>query len=170
MWPHGPLYVEGGFFICIIQELFIYVMYWRFPPRSGWFIRHLSLFSSIFGVGFITFGIRTLDSRVSLLQIGHHGSFPITLFLQRFKCWNFYKANPKSGGTSCTNFRSWFAIFLEIWSVEVRFFSGSRISSQRGDLGKIVITLSVSIILELCKKWIKLHELSQDFFANGFFF
>ena len=116
-------------------------MYWRLPPRSGLFLRCWSLFSSIFGADFITFGIRALDSRVSLLQTGHHGSFAITLSLRRFRSWNFYHAKPKAWGTSCINFRSWFAIFSEIWSVEVRVFAGSRISSKRGDLGKIVVNL-----------------------------
>ena len=66
---------------CIIQELCIYVMYWRFPPRSGLFIRRLYLISSIFGAGYTTFGIRALDSRVSLLQTGHRGIFALKIFL-----------------------------------------------------------------------------------------
>ena len=97
-------------------------MYLRFPPRSGLFLRRWSLFSSIFGAGFITFGIRTLKSRVSLLQIGHRGIFTISFFLRRFRSWNIYHTNKKSWGTSCENFRSWFKIVLEIWSVEVRSF------------------------------------------------
>ena len=134
-------------------------MYWRFSPWSGLFIRCWYLFSSIFGAGFTTFGIRALDSRVSLLQTGHRGIFTINFFLQRFRRWNFYWAKPKSWGTSCKNFRSWFAIFSEIWFVEVMVFVGSQISSQRGDLSKIVITLSQSIRLEFCKKWSKVHEM-----------
>ena len=70
---------------CIIQELFIYVMYWRLPPRSGSFLRRLYLFSSHFGAGYATFGIRALDSRVLLLQIGHRGIFAIMFFLRSFK-------------------------------------------------------------------------------------
>ena len=45
---------KGGFVNCIIQELFIYVMYWRFPPRSGLFLRRSYLFSSIFEAGYTT--------------------------------------------------------------------------------------------------------------------
>ena len=37
--------------------------------------------------------------------------------------------------------------------MEVRSFSGSLISSQRDDHGKIFITLSLGIRLECCKKW-----------------
>ena len=37
--------------------------------------------SSLLEAGFTTFGIRALDSRVSLLQIGHRGIFTITFFL-----------------------------------------------------------------------------------------
>ena len=66
---------------CIIQEFFIYVMYWRLPPQSGSFLRRLHLFSSIFGAGYTTFGIRDLDYRVSLLQTGRRGIFAITFFL-----------------------------------------------------------------------------------------
>ena len=70
---------------CIIQELFIYVMYWRLPPRSGLFLGRGYLFSSIFGAGYTTFGIRGLDSRVSLLQTGHHAIFAINFFIRRFR-------------------------------------------------------------------------------------
>ena len=81
---YGPMdsYIWiGGFVICIIQEFFLNVMYWRLPPQSGLFISHLYLFYSIFGVGFTNFGIRAFDSWVSQLQTGHHGIFAITFFL-----------------------------------------------------------------------------------------
>ena len=70
---------------CIIQELFIHVMYWRLPPRSGLFLRREYLFSSLFGAGYTTFGIGALDSRVSLLQTGHRGIFAITIFIRSFR-------------------------------------------------------------------------------------
>ena len=54
LWPHGLLYIERRFCKLIIKELFIYVMYWRFPPRSGSFLRRLYLFSSIFGASYTT--------------------------------------------------------------------------------------------------------------------
>ena len=44
---------------------------------------------------------------------------------------------------------------LEIWSVEGSACLGSRISSQRGDHGKIFITLSQSIRLEFYKMWLE---------------
>ena len=97
-------------------------MYWRFPPRSGLFLRHWYLFSSIFGAGYTTFGIRALDSRVSLLQTGHRGIFAINFFLRSFISLNFYGTKLKSWGRFSKNFRAWFGIFLEIWSVEVRSF------------------------------------------------
>ena len=97
-------------------------MYWRFPPRSGSFLRRWYLFSSIFGAAYPTFGIRALDSRVSLLQTGHRGIFAITFFLRSFRSWNFYGAKKKSWGSLYKNFRFWFAIISEIWSVEVRYF------------------------------------------------
>ena len=74
---------------CIIQELIIHVMCWRFPPRSGLFLRRSKLFSSIFGAGYTTFGIRALDSRVSLLQTGHRGIFAITFFSTKFQKLKF---------------------------------------------------------------------------------
>ena len=46
------------------------------------------LVRTIFRASFITFGIRTLDSTVSLLQTGHRGIFAITVFsmkLQKLK-------------------------------------------------------------------------------------
>ena len=43
--------------------------------------------------------------------------------------------------------------------MEVSVFAGSRNSSQRSDLGKIVISLSLSIGLEFCKKRQILHGL-----------
>ena len=39
--------------------------------------------------------------------------------------------------------------------MEVRVCAGSRISSKIRDLGKIFITLSMSIGLEFCKRWPK---------------
>ena len=57
-------------------------MYWRLPPRSGLFLRRSYLFSSIFDAGYITFGIRDLDFRVSLLQTGHRGIFAILFFCE----------------------------------------------------------------------------------------
>ena len=57
------------------------------------------------------------------------------------------------------NFRYWFTIFSEIWSVEVRAFWGFWISYQRGDRGKIFIALSLSIGLECCKKFPQVHRL-----------
>lgn len=43
--------------------------------------------------------------------------------------------------------------------MEVRVFAGSLISSQRGDLGKIVITLFLRSELELCRLWQIVHGL-----------
>ena len=57
-------------------------MYWRLPPRSGLFLRRGYLSYSIFGAGYTTFGIRALDSRVSLLQTGHRGIFAINFFYE----------------------------------------------------------------------------------------
>ena len=97
-------------------------MYWRFPPRSGSFLRRWYLFSSLFGAGYTTCGIRAWDSRVSLLQTGHHGIFAITFFLRSFRSWNFYGAKLKSWGILSKNFRACFTIFSEIWSMEFRSF------------------------------------------------
>ena len=54
--PWTPIYRKEVLVICIIQGLFIYVMYQRLPPRSGLFLRCGSIFSSIFGSSFITRG------------------------------------------------------------------------------------------------------------------
>ena len=54
MAPWTPIYRKEVFSNCSIEELFIYVMYWRLPPRSGSFLRHLYLFSSLFGAGYTT--------------------------------------------------------------------------------------------------------------------
>ena len=97
-------------------------MYWRLPPWSGLFLRRWYLFSSIFEAGYTTFGIRAWNSRVSLLQTGHCGIFAITFFLRSFRSWNVYGAKLKSWRIFSKNFRAWFAIFSEIWSVEVRYF------------------------------------------------
>ena len=115
-------------------------MCWRLPPRSDWFLRCWSLFSSIFWDGFITFGIKALDSRVSLLQTGHRGIFSINFCLRRFISLNFYIAKPKSWGTTCKKFKSWFTIIIEICSVEFRDFSSSRISPKTGHRGIFAIT------------------------------
>ena len=65
----------------------------------------------------------------------------------------------KSWRKSSKNFRAWFAIFLEIWSVEGSAFLGSWISSQRGDRGKSSITLSLEIGFEFRQKWSQVHGL-----------
>jgi len=49
---------------------------------------------------------------------------------------------------------------LEIWSEEVRVFAGSRIPSQTCDLGKIVITFSLSIKFDFVKNYGKKKECS----------
>ena len=80
-------------------------------------------------------------------------------FVRRFRVWNSYGAKLKSWGNSSKNFRAWFAIFLEIWSVEGSAFSGSWIASQRGDRGKTSITLSLGLRLKCRKKWSQVHRL-----------
>ena len=70
-----------------------------------------------------------------------------------------YGAKLKSWGNFSKNFRAWFAIFLEIWSMEGSAFSGSWISSQKGDRGKSSITLSLEIGLECHQKWSQVHGL-----------
>ena len=67
-------------------------MYWRLPPRSGSFLRRWYLLCSIFGAGFTTFGIRAWDSRVSLLQTGHHLIFRNKKFstkVEKLKCLGY---------------------------------------------------------------------------------
>ena len=88
LWPHGLLYIERRFCKLYHPRIVHSCNVLRLPPRSGLFLRHWYLFSSIFGVGFTTFGIKALDSRVSLLQTGHREIFAINLFLQMFKRWN----------------------------------------------------------------------------------
>ena len=95
---------------------------------------------------------------ISPSETGNHGIFVLTFFLQRFKSWNLYEVKKKSWGSFCENFRSRCTIILEIWSVEVSVFAGSWNSSQRSDLGKIVINLSLSIGLEFCKNWKIVHN------------
>ena len=100
-----------------------------------------------------------LGQGISLSEIGHCGILTLTLSLRRLKSWNFYETKPISWGSSCRNFRSRCVILLEIWSVEVSVYAGSWNSSQRSDRGKIVVTLSLSIGLEFCKKWQIVHGL-----------
>jgi len=57
----------------------------EFSPWRAWFWSHWSIFYSILWASWITFGIRALDSRVLLLQIGHHGIFTINSFLWHFQ-------------------------------------------------------------------------------------
>ena len=90
---------------------------------------------------------------------GHRGIFALTFSLQSFRSWNFYEVKLKSWGSFSQNFTSRCAIFLEILSVGVRVFPGSWNSSQRSDLGKIVITLSLSIRLEFHKNQKMVHSL-----------
>ena len=90
---------------------------------------------------------------ISLLKTGYRGICALNFFLQRFRSWNFYEVKLRSWGSCCENFRSRCTIFFEIWSVEVRVFAGSWNSSQRSDIVKFVITLSMSIGLEFRKNW-----------------
>jgi len=90
-------------------------------------------------VGFITFGIRALDSRVSLLQTGHRGIFAITISIRSFRS---YKKNPfesKYLWASSPNFTSSLTIFLEIWYEEFRVFASFRIPLQTGHHGIFAI-------------------------------
>ena len=123
-----------------------------FPPQRGWFLSCWYKFSIFLWVGFITFGIRALDSRVSLLQTGHRGIFAITFFLWHFRS---RKTNPfenKLLWILGPNFRAFYEKFSEIWSEEVGLFADSWITLKTGDLGKIVITFSLSIRLKFHKK------------------
>ena len=151
LWPLRLLYIERRYFhlyhprivhLCNVKEV---------APSIYW-----SIFS---WAGFITFGIRAFDSRVSLLQTGHHRIFSITFSMRRFRS---KKKNPfgrKSHWTSGPNFRSCLTIFSEIQSKKFRVSTGSRITSQTGDLGKIVITFSLSMRLKFRKKLQKEDEL-----------
>ena len=152
LWPLRLLYIERRSFHLIIEELFIYVMWRRFLPRRGWIIRRWSIFSIFSWAGFITFGIGALDSRVSLLQIGHCGSFDITFFLWCFRSWKKNPFEKTSHYSLGPNFRAFCTIFSEIWSDEFGLFADSWITFKTGDLGKIVITLSLSIGLKFRKK------------------
>ena len=127
-------------------------------PQRGLFLCCWSIFSSILWVGCITFGIRALDSRVSLLQTCYLRIFAIIFFIQRLRSWNLNHMDLKYWWTSCMNFRSWFATFSEIWSEEVKVFAGSKIPSQTGDLGKIIITFILGIEFQLCKRWPKVNR------------
>ena len=93
------------------------------PPRRAWILRCSSIFSIFAWAGFITSGIRALDSRVSLLQTGHHGIFAITFFFCGIS--DVEKKNSfekKSRWTSDPNFRAFHATFAEIRSEEVGLF------------------------------------------------
>ena len=106
----------------------------------------------LFWAGFITFGIRALDSRVSLLQTGHRGIFAITFFLWRFRS---RKKNPFEKNwlwTLCQKFRAFRGILSEIWSGEVSLLADSWITLKTGDLGKRFITFFLSIGLKFRKK------------------
>ena len=92
-------------------------------------------------------------------ETGHRDIFTLTFFIRRLRSWNFYEAKLKSLGSCSKNFRSICTTFLEIWSMEVRVLAGSWNSSQRSDLGKFVINLSLSIGLECHKKWKIFHSL-----------
>ena len=85
MWAHGLLYIEGGFGHLYHPRIFHLCNVLEFPPRSGSFLRRLYLFSSLFGAGYTTFGIRGLDSSVSLLEVGHYGIFAINFFIAQIQ-------------------------------------------------------------------------------------
>ena len=98
-------------------------MYWRFPPRSGLFLRRWYLISSIFGVGYTTFGIRALDSRVSLLQTGHRGIFTINFFYEVseaeiFRVWSW---NPEEYCVKISDLGSQYFRRYHLWKLG-RFF------------------------------------------------
>ena len=101
---------------------------------------------------------------ISPSETCHYGICTLNCFWRRFKSWNFYEEKLKSCASCYKNLRSRCATFLEIWSVEVRVFSGSWNSSQRSDLGKIVITLSLSIGLEFCQNWKIVHSIEFSFY------
>ena len=142
--PLRLLYIERSYLhlyhprivhLCNVKEV---------PPRRGWILRRWSIFS---WVGFITFGIRALDSRVLLFQTGHHGISTITFFVTFQKS----KKNPFEKNSPWT-FKAFRAIFAEIWSEDVGLFTDSWITFKTGDLGKIIITFSLSIGLKFHKK------------------
>ena len=144
LWPLKLLYIEGRF--ChLYHPIIVHIFNVKeVSPSKRLISKSRSIFSSILWAGCITFGIKALDYRVLLLQTCHCGIFAIMFSIRRWRSWKFYRAKPKFWETSCKKFRSLFAKFLEILSVEVRNFLGSQISSQIGDRGKIVITLSPS--------------------------
>ena len=128
-------------------------------PSKWLFYRVLIYLYSIFGAGFITFGIRALDFRFSLLQTGHRGIFAITLLLwgseaEIFteKIWNLEERHVK-----ISDLGSQYLQRYDMW--KLYFFVGSRISSQTSDQGKIIINSVSGIGFEFCKKWTKVHGL-----------
>ena len=110
LWPLRLLYIERRSFhlyhprivhLCNVKEV---------SPSKRLNSKALIYLFYLFWAGFITFGIRALDSRVSLLQTGHREIFAITFLLRRFR----RKKNPfekKLCWTSSPNFRFCQAMF-----------------------------------------------------------
>ena len=152
MWLLRLLYIERRFchlyhprivHLCNVKEV---------SPSKRLNSKALIYLLYLLWASYIKFGIRALDSRVSLLQTGHRGIFAITFFLWHFRSRKKNPFEKKSCWTLGPNFRAFRAIFAEIWSEEFGLFADSWITFKTGDLGKIVITFSLSIGLKSHKK------------------
>ena len=151
LWALRLLYIERRSFHLYHQRIVHLCNVKEVAPSKRLNSKALIYLFYLFLSWFITFGIRALDSRVSLLQTGHRGIFAITFLLW---CFRRKKKNPFETTSCCTsgsNFRAFRATFSELWSEEVGLFSDSWITFQTGDLGKIVITFSLGIRLKFCK-------------------
>ena len=152
LWPLRLLYIERRSFqlyhprivhLCNVKEV---------APSKRLNSKSLIYLFYLFWAGFITFGIRALDSRVSLLQTSHRGIFAINFLLGRFRTRKINPFEKNWRWTLGRNFKAFCKTFLEIWSEEFGLFADSWITLKTGDLGKIVITFFLSIGLKFSKK------------------
>ena len=101
------------------------------PPKIGLILRCLSLFYFIFGVGFITYGIKVLLSSVLLLQTGHHGIFAITFFYKGLEAKIFTKQsrNPQECHVQILDLGSQYFQRYDLW--KLGFFQAPEFNLNR---------------------------------------
>ena len=159
LWPLRLLYLERRFYHLNHPRIVHLRNVKDVAPSKRLNSKALIYLFYLLWASFITFGIRALDSRVSLIQTSHRGIFVITFFLWRFRSCKKYPFEKTWRWTLGPNFRAFCRIFSEIWSEEVGLFADSWITLKTGDLGKIVITFFLSIRLKFRKTLQKEDEL-----------
>ena len=88
LWPLRLLYIDRRFFhlyhprivhLCNVKEV---------SPSKRLISKSLIYLFYLFVSWFHNIWYQSLDSRVSLLQIGHHGIITILVFMWSFRLWN----------------------------------------------------------------------------------